>query len=66
MGNSFNIPHFISAESPERLRALMLENNVKMKAECQYFQIVFDGQRWIAWYYKEADEKGFLLKKKVN
>lgn len=62
-GNSFNIPHYLKAGSPEGLRRAMLENNMKLKAECQYFQIVFDGKSWFAFYYTEAkDFKGQVNK----
>lgn len=61
-GNSFNIPHFISAGSPEGLRRKLLENNLVNGTEYQYYSIVFDGNSWFAWYYREASEKPKLVK----
>lgn len=57
VANIFNIPHFIKARTPQQLRAKMLLNNLKMKAECQYFDITFDGKEWVVWYFAEASEK---------
>lgn len=62
-GNMFNVPHFLKAGSPEGLRLKMLENNVVMKAECQYFQIVHDGKEWTAWFYRIAPESRMLNKR---
>ena len=55
-GNSFNIPHFVSAESPEGLRVAMLKNNLRYKSQFQYYAIVFDGRIYTAWFYKESKE----------
>lgn len=63
VGNAFNIPHFISAQSPQALRVKLLENNLRDKMEYQYFSIGFDGKNWVAWFYKEASEKPKLVKK---
>jgi hypothetical protein len=62
VGNSFNIPHFITALSPEGLRRKLLDNNLKNGTEFNYYQIIFDGKNWVAWYYKEAQEKPKLTK----
>lgn len=64
-GNSFNIPHYLRASTPEALRLKMLENNLKSKLEYRYFDISFDGKNWIVWFYKEATE-GKLPDKKDN
>jgi hypothetical protein len=64
IANVFSIPHFIKAGSPQGLRLAMLKNNLNMKAECQYFDIQFDGSNWYAWYYREATEKPSLVIKK--
>lgn len=63
-GNTFNVPHFLKAGSPEGLRLKMLENNMLMKAECQYFQIAFDGKDWVAWFYRIASESRMINKRK--
>jgi len=49
-----NIPHFISARSPEGLRRLMLRTNVKHGLIFDYYQIIFDGKKWFAWYQLDA------------
>lgn len=56
-GNVFNIPHFLKAGSPEGLRLKMLQNNLILKAECQYFDISFDGKAWHVWYFRPANEQ---------
>ena len=63
-GNMFNIPHVLSADSPEGLRTLMLDNNILYKTEYVYYQIVHDGKRFHAFYMKSADEGSIPLKKK--
>lgn len=63
VGNAFNIPHFLKAATPEGLRLRMLENNLVMKAECRYFDISFDGQVWVVWFYKIAQEQPSAIKK---
>lgn len=49
-----NIPHFIKARSPEGLRRLMLRNNVKWGLIFNYYQIIFDGNTWFAWFQLDA------------
>jgi hypothetical protein len=53
-GDVFNIPHFLSAEGPQKLLRAMLLNNIKNGTEYKYFDIQFDGKVWIAFYYKKA------------
>ena len=48
------IPNYLKARSPFGLRRLMLSNNVRLGAQVNYFQIVFDGTDWIAWFYEEV------------
>lgn len=62
-GNSFNIPHYLKAESPQGLRLAMLRLNMSSGKEFDYYQIVFDGKSWFAWYYDEAKEKTVFSKK---
>lgn len=50
-----NIPHFISARTPQGLRRLMLKNNVKHGLVFNYYQIVFDGKKWYAWFQLDAE-----------
>jgi hypothetical protein len=63
-GNIFNVPHVISSETVEGLRALMLENNQQYKSEFVYYQIVHDGRRFHAFYMKQSDDLILLQKKK--
>jgi hypothetical protein len=65
VGNPFNVPHYVKAASPESLRLKLLENNLLLKAECQYFSIVYDStsKEWVAWFYKVANEQPSLVKK---
>ena len=48
------IPNYLKASSPIGLRRLMLRNNIRLGAQVSYFQIVFDGTEWIAWFYEEV------------
>jgi hypothetical protein len=58
IGNSLdNIPHFLSARTPKGLRVAMLRNNLKWKLVFNYYQIIFDGKRWYAWYQMNAVEE---------
>jgi hypothetical protein len=59
-GNSFNIPHYLKAVTPEGLRLAMLKLNMMKGKEHDYYQIVFDGSSWFAWYYDEAKEQRIL------
>jgi hypothetical protein len=55
-GSSRVIPHFVTAGSPQGLQLVMLRTNVLTGRENRYFDITYDGRRWIAWYYREADQ----------
>lgn len=60
--NLGNIPDYIKARSPKRLRALMLETNIKYKAEFSYFDIQQDNKgNWIAWFFRPLDNKDFRV-----
>jgi hypothetical protein len=64
-GNSFRIPHYISSESLEGLRAKMLENNLKDKQQHNYYQILHDGSQYVAFFYKIAVEEN-LVKRRIR
>ena len=49
-----NIPHFIKARSPKGLRLSMLRNNVKWGLIFNYYQIIWDGKNWYAWFQLDA------------
>ena len=51
-----NIPHYLKARSPEGLRRAMLKNNVKWGMIFNYYQIIFDGKDWWAWFQLDAVE----------
>ena len=57
------VPQYLKAQSPELLRAAMLELNLKMNAFVRYqdIQELKDGS-WICWYYAKDD----LLNKVVD
>jgi hypothetical protein len=55
------IPHYISAESPERLRSLMLKNNMRLNSWVNYKYIQYVDGKWYAWYYIDV-EKEIILK----
>lgn len=63
-GSIFNIPHYLKAASPEGLRLKMLENNIRLKAECQYFDISYDGKVWVVWFYFTAAEATSIIRKR--
>lgn len=63
VGDMYNIPHVISAETVTSLRARMLENNLLNATEFSYYQIVHDGRQFHAFYIKTAQEKTSILKK---
>lgn len=64
-GNVFNLPHVLSSETVEGLRAKMLDNNLSNKTEYVYYQIVHDGRRFHAFYMKLSEENNLLSKKKI-
>ena len=49
-----NVPHFLVARSPMGLRNAMLKNNIKHGLIFDYYQIIFDGKNWIAWFQLDA------------
>ena len=65
-GNAFNLPHVLSSETVEGLRAKMLENNLANQAEFVYYQIVHDGRRFHAFYMKLSEDGNLLSKKKIK
>lgn len=63
-GNAFNVPHVLSSETVEGLRAKMLENNLFYQTEFVYYQIVHDTKQFHAFYMKLSDDLILLQKKK--
>ena len=55
--NINNIPTFLKAQSPQRLRRLMLMNNIKHKAVFKY-DVMQDSKTgdWYAWYQADAEK----------
>lgn len=54
-GNSFNIPHFLKAKTPDLLQKSMLELNMLQGKEYKYFDITFAQGYWFAFYYESAE-----------
>lgn len=54
-GNSFNIPHFLKAKTPELLQRSMLELNMIQGKEYKYFDISYAQGFWFAFYYESAE-----------
>ena len=50
--NKRELPNFIKAKSPKRLRFLMLQNNLRLRSTIQYFDIQFVKGEWYAWYFE--------------
>lgn len=55
VGNSLRIPMYLTASSPKDLMRLMLSNNLKSGKEHRYFDISFDGSKWVVWFYAVAE-----------
>jgi hypothetical protein len=51
------LPNYLKASTPELLRALMLENNLRLHSFVRYqdMQELKDGS-WICWFYENAPE----------
>lgn len=51
------LPSYLKASTPDLLRALMLENNLRLQSFVVYqdIQELKDGS-WICWYYENAPE----------
>lgn len=60
--NIFRIPNFLQAPSPEKLKELMLLNNLKNDQEFLYFDIQKDGSFWIAWFWAHTPPKTEVIK----
>ena len=54
-----NVPFALEADSPKKLSALMLENNLKFGKAFAY-HITVKGNKFQAWFYEFADEKEVL------
>lgn len=56
------IPVSIEANSRDELSRACLENNLRHQLEFEYFQIVKDGTKWVAWYYADVSRVKVLGK----
>ena len=63
-GNINNVPNFLKAKTPEELRVLMYENNIKAHTEFKYYDISFSKGFWYAWYIQDITKS--LLKQVSN
>ena len=51
----YTLPNYVIADSPDSLRARMLDINMELGAQVKYQDIQQDKNgKWIAWYYEEA------------
>lgn len=50
------IPDFLKARSPEGLRRLMLERNLKDGKQYNYFSIQQSNGYWFAWFYVDLTD----------
>lgn len=64
VGNSLRVPHFLSASTPQGLMRVMFQNNLKDGMEYRYFDISFDGSKWIVWFFKIAEVKEIMAPQK--
>lgn len=53
-----SIPNYLTAQTPQGLRRLMLRNNVKHGMRFTYHDIQFVDGVWFAWFYLKTDERG--------
>lgn len=60
VGSSLRIPNYISAGSPQGLRRLMLQNNLKYGKQYNYFDIQFVNGKWFVWFFEKEDEIALL------
>lgn len=45
------VPHFIKASSAQALHDAMYKLQVRSGSKYDFYQIIFDGKEWFAWYY---------------
>lgn len=53
MANLFAVPNYVKATSPQGLRRLMYEAQVKDSVQYSFFDISFVDGYWYAWFYYE-------------
>jgi ribosomal protein S6 len=53
MANLFAVPNFIKATSPQGLRRLMYQVQIKDRMQYVFFDISFVSGYWHAWYFYE-------------
>ena len=54
--NKREIPNFIKARNPKRLRVFMINNNIRLRSTVNYFNIQFVKNEWYAWYYEPIEK----------
>ena len=50
------LPNFISAQSPRRLRLKMLDNNIKKHKTFVYSTPTFANNKWWVWFFDMPDD----------
>lgn len=58
--NKSELPNYIKARNPKRLRALMLKNSVRLQMTVNYFDIQFVNNEWYAWYYEPIHKSDLM------
>ena len=46
------LPNYIEARNPKELRALCIQNNIRLKMTVQYFDFQKAGNKWYCFYYE--------------
>jgi hypothetical protein len=62
---TINLPNYFSEASPEKLRARMIEYINLTGLDVKYFDIQFDGKKWVCWFYEKIDTDQ-LINKEIN
>lgn len=62
MANLLAVPKYIKAGSPEGLRRLMMQVQLKDSMQYKFFDISFVNGNWYAWYFFEPKSDTDKLK----
>jgi hypothetical protein len=60
VGSSLQIPNFLTAQTPQGLRRLMLLNNLKYGRQYNYFDLQFVNGKWFVWYFDREKVENLL------
>lgn len=62
VANLLAVPQYVTASSPEGLRANMLKVQLKYSVQYTWFNIIFANGKWYAWYFHEPKSDAEQLK----